>query len=163
MGSLFTFSAGFQRPKIRLRPSLFSANRRVSDRVILMGQLFFSAISLLAMLSPPFLLGFAWCRLLRRKESPQLSRSRVILAWGAVLFVSGLLIAFIVEFLGYRCNADLGDWSCVIRWRAFAGFMVRITPLAILLAFLGRKGTRIPTALAALAIAYDCVLVDMMA
>jgi len=128
-----------------------------------MAHFFFNVISLLAMIPPPFLLGFAWYRLLRKSESPPLPRWRAILAWVAVLSVSGLLVTFVVGFLTIPCNVDLGDWSCVVRWRAFTGVIVKITPAAILLAFLGRKGTRIPTALAALAIAYDCIQVDMMA
>jgi hypothetical protein len=128
-----------------------------------MGRLLFSILSLVAMISPPFLLGFAWYKLLRKREWTSLPRLRAILAWASLVTVSGLFAAFVVAFLTYGCNADLGDWSCVIRWRAFARSMLRITPFAILLALLGRKGTRILTALAAAAIAYDCVLVDMMA
>jgi hypothetical protein len=115
------------------------------------------------MIAPPFLLGFAWCALLRKRECGSVLRLRAILALAPLVSVSALFAAFVVAFLMDRCNADLGDWSCVIRWRAFASLVLKITPFAILLAFLGRKGTRILTALAAAAIAYDCVLVDMMA
>jgi hypothetical protein len=127
------------------------------------GIVFFNALSLLAMIAPPFLLGFAWCALLRKRECGSVLRLRAILALAPLVSVSALFAAFVVAFLMDRCNADLGDWSCVIRWRAFASLVLKITPFAILLAFLGRKGTRILTALAAAAIAYDCVLVDMMA
>jgi hypothetical protein len=127
------------------------------------GIFFFNVISFLAMTSPPFLLGFAWYGLLRKRECAAASQLRAILAWASLVLVSGLLVAFVVAFLMDRCNADLGNWSCVIRWRAFTRIMLRITPFAIVLAFLGRRGTRILAALAAAAIAYDCVLVDMMA
>jgi hypothetical protein len=69
----------------------------------------------------------------------------------------------IVAFLTIPCNVDLGDWSCVARWRSFTRFVIQCSLFVILLALLGRKGTRIPTALAVVAIDFDCLLVDMMA
>jgi hypothetical protein len=54
-------------------------------------------------------------------------------------------------------------WSRVITWRSFAGTVVRLTPVVIVLVLLGAKRTRILTIVSGLAIAFDCVLIDMMA
>ena len=128
-----------------------------------MARLLFGVLGFPVMISPPFLIGLAWYKLVHKNESISRWNYRVILSWASLILVSGLLIASVIAFLNYRCNADLGDWSCVIRWRRFAAILVRITPVAFLLSFLGCKGTRVLTALAALGIAYDCVLVDAMA
>src|SRR6266850_4087074 len=125
------------------------------------GKLLFDALSVWCIFSPPFLLFFAWKRLL---SAPQpITKWRAILAWGALLSISALLVTFIVAFLMNNCNADLGDWSCVVRWRSFAGLVIRSSPVMILLALFGEKGTQILGALTVLAIDFDCILVDMMA
>jgi hypothetical protein len=125
------------------------------------GKVLLDLLSICCMFSPPFLLFFAWKRLL---SAPQPTpKWRAILAWGGLLSISALLLTFVVAFLTNNCNADLGDWSCVIRWRSFSGFVIRFSPIMILLALFGRKGTRILGALTVLAIDFDCILVDMMA
>jgi hypothetical protein len=125
------------------------------------GKLLLDSLSIWCMFSPPFLLFFAWKRVL---STPQpIPKWRAILDWGALLSISALLVTFVVAFLTNNCNADLGDWSCVIRWRSFAGIVIRSSPVMILLALFGRKGTRILGALTVLAIDFDCILVDMMA
>jgi len=83
-------------------------------------------------------------------------------AWLAVLSGSALLFGCIGAFLTDRCNTDTGDWSCVSRFETFTRLVLRSTPVLLLLALLGRKGTRLLTALAALAMAYDCIMIDMM-
>ena len=127
------------------------------------GRFLFNAISLFAMISPPFLLFFAWKRLLDKDTSQPLPRWRAMLGWAALLSISALLITCVVAFFTIPCNVDLGDWSCVARWRSFTRVVVRGSPFMILLAILGRKGTRILAALTVLAIDFDCIMVDMMA
>jgi hypothetical protein len=128
-----------------------------------MGLFLFNPISLVSMLSPPFLLLFAWIRFLNPRETQSQPRWRTILAWAAILAVSSLMAVCIVAFLTIPCNVDLGDWSGVARWRSFTRFVIQCSLFVILLALFGRKGTRIPTALAVVAIDFDCLLVDMMA
>jgi hypothetical protein len=121
------------------------------------------AISLFSLISPPFLLFFAWKRLLRSSGAQPLLRWRAILSWLALLSVSGLLVVCIGAFLTIPCDVDLYGWACVARWQSFTRVIIKIVPIFILLALLGRKGTRILAALSVLAIAYDCLLIDMMA
>ena len=127
------------------------------------GHFFSNAISLFAMISPPFLLFFAWKRLLKKDGDHALPKWRSVLAWAALLSVSTLLVTCIVAFFTIPCNVDLGDWSCVDRWRSFTRIVIRTSPLLILLALLGQRGTRILGTLTVLAIDFDCVMVDMMA
>lgn len=125
------------------------------------GKLFFDLLSICCMFSPPFLLFFVWKGLL--SASQPITKWRAILEWGALLSISALLVTFIVALLTNNCNADLGDWSCVVRWRSFTGLVIRFSPIMILVALFGRKGTRILGTLTVLAIDFDCILVDMMA
>jgi hypothetical protein len=118
-------------------------------------------LSLVALISPPFLLVYAWKRLLERRE-PLPPLWKRIIGWIGVLVVSCIFISCVFVLLTQNCRLDMGDWSCVARWRTFSGYIVEITPIAILLACFGRRGTRIVSALAALAIAYDCILYDML-
>ncbi len=127
------------------------------------GNVIFDIISVCAMLSPPFLLFFAWRGQLDMSATQPLPRWRAIAAWVALLSISVLLVACVVAFLTIPCNVDLGDWSCVARWRTFTRFVIRCSPFMILLALLGRKRMRIFAALTVLAIDFDCLQVDMMA
>jgi hypothetical protein len=77
--------------------------------------------------------------------------------------VSTLLMICVVRLLGYRSDAGAGDWSCVIAWRSLAGIALRVLPLLLVFALLRAKRTRVLTLVSALAIAFDCVLIDMMA
>ncbi len=63
---------------------------------------------------------------------------------------------------GILADSGLTDCSCVSRWEDFTRFVVRGSPVLIVLALLGRKGTRILVALATVAMAFDCVMIDMM-
>ena len=74
-----------------------------------------------------------------------------------------LLVICVVKFLGNNCNADAGDWSCVIAWRSFARWVTRTAPFFLILAFFGAKRTRILTLVSIVAIVFDVTLVDMMA
>jgi hypothetical protein len=69
----------------------------------------------------------------------------------------------VVKFLGYRCNASAGDWSCVITWRSFAGTTCSSNATIHRARAFGAKRTRILTIVSGLAIAFDCFLIDMMA
>ncbi len=122
----------------------------------------FDVLGYVCMLSPPFLLGFAWAGFFESDTRPQAKWCRIL---GAVNLsaVSALLVVCVVKFLGNKCNADAGDWSCVIAWRSFAGWVMRIAPFLLLLAILGARRTRILTFLSVLAIVFDVILVDMMA
>jgi hypothetical protein len=77
--------------------------------------------------------------------------------------VSTLLMICVVRLLGDRSHAGAGDWSCVIAWRSLAGIVLRVLPLLLVFALLRAKRTRVLTLVSALAIAFDCVLIDMMA
>ena len=122
----------------------------------------FNIVSYFCVFSPPFLLGFAWAGFLKRDTSPQAKWHRIL---GVVNLcaVTALLVVCVVKFLGNNCNADAGDWSCVIEWRSFAGWVMRIAPFLLVLAILGARRTRILTFLSVVAIVFDVILVDMMA
>jgi len=123
----------------------------------------FDLLAIFAVFSPPFLLGFAWFYFFSRNNVSQQPKWRLIL--GAVNFsaVSVLLVIFVVKFLRNNCNADAGDWSCVIAWRSFAASIMRLAPLLLVLSLLGVKRTRVLAFISVLAIVFDVVLVDMMA
>ena len=83
--------------------------------------------------------------------------------WIALLFVSGLFVVCIVAFLTIPCDVALYGWACVAKWRSFSGCVVRTSPIFILLAAIGKKGTRILSVLWVLTINLDCLMVDLMA
>jgi hypothetical protein len=119
-------------------------------------------LSVFSVFAPPVLLCIAWIRVLKPEEKPQ-PKLRRILGAANLVAVSLLLCVCVVKFLGNNCNADAGDWSCVIAWRSFAGSIVRLSPFFLVLAVLGAKRTRILTFISIMAIVFDVILVDMMA
>src|SRR5262249_8835523 len=112
--------------------------------------------------SPPVLLGIAWARLLNPEAKSQPKWRRTVGA-ANLLAVSILLCVCVVKFVGNNCNADAGDWSCVIAWRSFAGLVVRLAPFFLIFAIVGPKRTRILSLISVMAIVFDVILVDMMA
>jgi hypothetical protein len=120
-------------------------------------------LSAFSVFSPPVLLGIAWVRFLKPEAMRERPKWRNILGTANLLAVSVLFGVCLVKFFGNNCNADAGDWSCVIAWRSFAGSIVRVAPLFLVLAILGAKRTRILTFISVLAIVFDVILVDMMA
>jgi hypothetical protein len=129
----------------------------------LAGLWLFDAISILCTLSPPVPLCIAWVRFFAFDEIAGRPKWRRIVESTGLTSVSTLLIICMVKFIGYRCDAGAGDWSCVITWRSFAGTVVRLTPLFIVLAFLRAKRTRVLPCVSGLAVAFDWVLIDRMA
>jgi hypothetical protein len=120
-------------------------------------------LSVFSVFSPPILLGIAWVRFLTPEARSERSKWRSILGAANLLGVSVLLVVCVVKFLGNHCNVDAGDWSCVIAWKSFARSILRLAPFFLALAILGAKRTRILTFISILAIAFDVILVDMMA
>lgn len=120
-------------------------------------------VSVLSLLSPPILLGIAWFRFLNSEARIERPKGRRVLGAANLLAVSALLSICVVKFLVSNCNADAGDWSCVIAWRSFSRSVVRLAPFFLALAILGAKRTRVLTLISVLAIVFDVVLVDMMA
>ena len=120
-------------------------------------------LSVLFVFSPPILLGIAWVRFIKPEARSKRPKWRNVLGAANLLAVSVLFSVFVVKFFGNHCNADAGDWSCVIAWRSFAGSIVRLAPFFLVLAILGAKRTRILTFISVLAIVFDAILVDMMA
>ena len=119
-------------------------------------------LSVSSIFSPPVLLGIAWARLLNPEAKSQPKWRRTVGA-ANLLAVSILLCVCVVKFVGNNCNADAGDWSCVIAWRSFAGLVVRLAPFFLIFAILGAKRTRILSLISVMAIVFDVILVDMMA
>jgi hypothetical protein len=119
-------------------------------------------LGIFSVISPPVLIALAWVRFLDPEAKSQ-PKWRRILGAANLLAVSVLLSFSVLKFLGYHCNADAGDWSCVIAWRSFAGSIIRLAPLFLILAILGARRTRILTFISVLAIVFDVILVDMMA
>ena len=123
----------------------------------------FNIVSYFCVFSPPFLLGFAWFRFLRSEDAEVQSKWDRIFGAVNLVAVSTLLLVCVVKFLGNNCNADAGDWSCVIAWRSFAGWIVRTAPIFLFLTILGARRTRVLTFLSVISIVFDVILVDMMA
>lgn len=142
------------------KPALPSALLAYS--LIMHGLWLLTILSVFSASSPPVLLGIAWVRFLNPEAKSQ-PKWRRILGAANLLAVSVLLSICVVKFLGNNCNADAGDWSCVIAWRSFAGSIVRLAPFFLVLAILGAKRTRILTLISVMAIVFDVILVDMMA
>jgi hypothetical protein len=123
----------------------------------------FNIISVFCMLSPPVLLCIAWGRFLQTNEAGAQPKWRRIVGALSLTAISSSLVICVVKFFGYRCDAGAGDWSCVIEWRSFAGIVLRLTPALLVLAILGARRTRILIVVSVIAIAFDCILIDMMA
>ena len=123
----------------------------------------FNFLSLLSLLSPPFLALFAWKKFLEPSNAHEKPQWKTVVDWAAMLSVSGLFVVCVAAFLTIPCDVDLHGWACVAKWRSFSGYVVRTTPIFILLAAIGKKGTRILSVLWVLAVNFDCLMVDMMA
>ncbi len=122
----------------------------------------FNILGYVCMLWPPFLLAFAWAAFFERDDPPQAKWRRIVGAMN-LCSVSAFFIVCVLKFLGNTCNADAGDWSCVIAWRAFVGWIVRVAPFLLVLAILSARRTRLLTFFSVVAIVFDVILVDMMA
>ena len=120
-------------------------------------------VGLLSLISPPFLAFFVWRRFLKSPMQQQKLDWKVTIDWIAIVSVSGLSIVCLIAFLIIPCDVDRFGWECVARWRFFSAFVVRLTPLFLMLATIGRKGTRILSVLWVIAVNFDCLMVDMMA
>jgi hypothetical protein len=123
----------------------------------------FNFLSLLSLLSPPFLAFFAWKKFLESSNAQERPQWKTVVDWVSLLSVSGLFVVCVVAFLTIPCDVDLHGWACVAKWRSFSAHVVRTTPIFVLLAASGRKGTRILSVLWILAVNFDCLMVDMMA
>ena len=123
----------------------------------------FNVISIFCMLSPPVLLGIAWARFLETNEADAQPKWRHIVGALSLTVISALLVFCVVKFFGHRCDAGAGDWSCVIEFRSFAGIVLCLTPIFLALAMVGVRRTRIWSGASVIAIAFDCILIDMMA
>ena len=123
----------------------------------------FNFITYSYLLSPPFLVGFAWVGYFKCDDKIPQPRWRRKLGAVNLVAVSALLTLCVVRFLGYRCNADAGDWSCVTAWKPFAGAIVRLAPIFCSLQFLVPNALAILTFILVLVIVFDVFLVDMMA
>jgi hypothetical protein len=123
----------------------------------------FDFLSLLSLVSPPFLACFVWIKFLKSSNLQERPRWKTVADWMALLSVSGLFVVCLIALLTIPCDVDRFGWSCVARWRSFSGLVVHSTPLFLLLAAAGRKGTRILSILWILAVNLACIMVDMMA
>jgi len=121
-------------------------------------------ISVFTMLSPPFLAFFAWKKFLAGQNiNPAKPSWRVFVEWLALLSISILFVVCVVAFFTIPCDVARYGWGCVAKWRSFSAAVIKLTPLFLVLAVFGRKGTRILLFCWTLAVAFDCLMVDMMA
>ena len=123
----------------------------------------FNVVSLISLFSPPFLAFFVWKKFLQSTAELERPRWKTIVEWIAILSVSGFFVVCVIAFLTIPCDVGRYGWGCVARWRSFSGSVVRVTPLFVILAALGRRGTRILSVLWIIAVNFDCLMVDMMA
>jgi len=123
----------------------------------------FNLVALLALVSPPLLAFFVWFKFLRAKSVSEGPRWKTVVDWIAILSVSGLFAVCVIAVLTIPCDVDRLGWACVARWRSFSAVVVRLTPLFLALAAVGRRGTRIMSVLWVLAINLDCIMVDVLA
>jgi hypothetical protein len=122
----------------------------------------FNLLGLLSLIAPPFLAFFVWMKFLKSRNVQERPRWKTVIDWTTLLSVSALFLVCIVAVLAIPCDVDRLGWSCVARWRSFSAIVVRSTPVFLLLASAGRKGTRIMSILWVLAINFDCIMVDVL-
>jgi hypothetical protein len=122
----------------------------------------FNLAALLALVSPPFLAFFVWFKFLTAKSLPERPRWKTVVDWIAILSVSGLFAVCVIAVLTIPCDVDRLGWACVARWRSFSIVVVRLAPLFLVLAAVGRRGTRIISVLWVLAMNFDCIMVDVL-
>jgi len=121
-------------------------------------------ISVFTMLSPPFLAFFSWNKFLAGQNiNPAKPSWRVFVEWLALLSISTLFVVCVVAFFTIPCDVARYGWGCVAKWRSFSAGVIKLTPLFLVLAVFGRKGTRILLFCWTLGVAFDCLMVDMMA
>jgi len=123
----------------------------------------FNILGVLSFFSPPILAFFVWRKFLASSDVRGEARWKRAVDWISLVSVSGLFVVCVIAFFTIPCDVDRFGWSCVAKWRSFSGLVVRSTPLFLLLAAGGRKGTRILSILWILAVNFDCITVDMMA
>lgn len=122
----------------------------------------FYFLSLLSLVSPPFLAFSVWMKFLKARDVQGGTRSKTEADWMALLSASGLFVVCIIAVLTIPSDVDRFGWSGVRKWRSFSGLVVRSAPLFLLLAAAGRKGTRILSILWVLAVNFDCLMVDVL-
>ena len=122
----------------------------------------FNFFSVLSMIAPPFLAFFAWKKFLRPSDHGERPRWKAFVEWASLLAISALFVVCVIAVLTIPCNVDRFGWGCVATWRAFGAEVVRSTPAFLLMACVGRKGTRILSILWVLAINFDCLMVDLL-
>jgi hypothetical protein len=127
------------------------------------GHWIFNLVSIAALPAPPILLIFIWIRLSRDLKAHAIPGWKLVVGCLGPFAVSLAFLACIVKMATNPCHVDSGDWSCVIRWRAFTRIIMLVTPFLLVSGLFARKGTRIATLCTALAIAFDCLMFDMMA
>jgi len=123
----------------------------------------FNVVSLVFLFSPPFLALFVWKKFLQSTAHLERPPWKTIVEWIAILSAWGSFLVCVIAFLTIPCDVDRYGWGCVARWRSFSGSAVRATPLFVILAAFGRRGTRILAVLWIIAVNFDCLMVDMMA
>jgi hypothetical protein len=122
----------------------------------------FNLFGFLSLVSPPFLAFFVWFKFLKAKSLPERPHWKTVVDWTAILSVSGLFAVCVIAVLTIPCDVDRMGWACVARWRSFSTVVIRLTPLFLVLAAAGRRGTRIMSVLWVLAINFDCIMVDVL-
>src|SRR5260370_17234277 len=125
--------------------------------------LVFNIISIFCMVSPPFLAFFVWKKFLESQHCHKTDKWRTLIGWIAVLSVSGLFVVCVFAFFTIPCDVRRYGWGCVAKWRAFSAGVVRVSPLFLVLAAFGKRGTRILSVLWVIAINFDCLMIDMTA
>jgi hypothetical protein len=122
----------------------------------------FNLLGFLSLVSPPFLAFFVWFKFLKAKSPTERPRWKSVVDLIAILSVSGLIAVCVIAVITIPCDVDRLGWACVARWRSFSTVVVRLTPLFLVLAAAGRRGTRIMSLLWVLAINFDCIMVDAL-
>ncbi|HEY2820740.1 MAG TPA: hypothetical protein VGJ06_06840 [Candidatus Acidoferrum sp.] len=128
-----------------------------------MDRMLFDAVVFVSVLSPPVLLFFAWWRFLRPRDPLSQPRWKTTIDWSSILLASAQFVVAVGAFLIIPCNVDLHGWECVARWLSFTRIILFTVPVLVILAFLGRKGTRMFVALSIVATALDCVAISTTA
>jgi hypothetical protein len=119
-------------------------------------------VGFLSFFSPPFLTFFVWRNFLKPAANQQ-PTWKVWLDWTAVVCTSGFFLVCLVAAVVIPQDVQKDNWASVAIWRSFTGNVVRIAPLFLFLAILGRNKTRLFSVLLIIAVVLDCVAVDMMA
>lgn len=100
---------------------------------------------------------------MRAESSSEQLPWKIGIDWIAVISTTSFFLVCLAAAILIPQDVAKDNWASVAKFRNFTAGVIRIAPLFLVLALLGRKKTRLLSFLWIVAVVIDCIGVDMMA